>query len=84
MPKKDYKILKYNHGEKSMKFLFIMYADLESVLEKHTLSGNSLLTYCSFDTAKNKLDYCRGRNCMKNFCVDLKEHATKITMKKKK
>ena len=27
------KILKYNHGEKSMKFPFIIYADLESLLE---------------------------------------------------
>ena len=28
------KILKYNHGEKSMKVPFIIYADLESLLEK--------------------------------------------------
>ena len=34
MPKKDNKILKYNHGEKSMKVPFIIYADLESLLEK--------------------------------------------------
>ena len=27
MPEKDNKILKYNHGEKSMKVLFIIYAD---------------------------------------------------------
>ena len=27
MPKEDSKILKYNHGEKSMKFLLINYAD---------------------------------------------------------
>ena len=30
----DAKILKYNHGEKSMKVLFIIYTDLESLLEK--------------------------------------------------
>ena len=34
MPNEDNKILKYNHGEKSMKVLFIIYADLESLLEK--------------------------------------------------
>ena len=31
-----------------------------------------------FDTTKNKLDYYRVKNCMKNCCKDLKEHATKI------
>ena len=68
MPKEDNKILKYNHREKSMKVPFIIYADLESLLEKmntchnnpkkpttkknkHTLSGYSLLTHCSFDKA---------------------------------
>ena len=34
MPEKDNKILKYNHGEKSMKVPFIIYADLESLLKK--------------------------------------------------
>ena len=34
MPKEYDKILKYNHGEKSMKVPFIIYADLESLLEK--------------------------------------------------
>ena len=29
MPKKDNKILKYNHGEKFMKVPFIIYVDLE-------------------------------------------------------
>ena len=35
MPNEDNKILKYNHGEKSMKAPFIIYADLESLLEKN-------------------------------------------------
>ena len=96
MPKEDNKILKYNHGQKSMKVPFIIYADLECLLEKlstcynnpkklsttkinkHTASVYSLFTYCSFDTTKNKLDYYRGKNCMKIFCLDLKEHAAKI------
>ena len=96
MSKEDSKILKYNHGEKSMKVPFFNYADLDSLLEKmntchnnpkkssktkinkHTPSGYSLFTHCSFDTTKNKLDYHSGKNCMKNFCLDLRKHATKI------
>ena len=34
MPKEDNRILKYNHGEKYMEVSFIIYADLESLLEK--------------------------------------------------
>ena len=34
MPKDGNKILKYNHGEKSMKVPFIIFADLESLFEK--------------------------------------------------
>ena len=30
---------------------------------KHTPSGHSLLTHCSFDTTKNKFDYYRDKNC---------------------
>ena len=96
MPEEDNKILKYNHGEKSMKVPFIIYADVESLLEKmstcrsnskescttkvnkHTPSDYSLFTHCSFDTTKNKLDYYKSKNYMKNFCFDLREHATKI------
>ena len=96
MPEEDNNILKYNHGEKSMNVPFIIYADLEPLLEKmntyhndpkkssatkinkHTASGCSLFTYCLVDTTKNKFDYYRGKNCMKNFCQDLGEHATKI------
>ena len=34
MPDKDNNILKYNHGEKSMKVPFIIYAHIQSLLEK--------------------------------------------------
>ena len=34
MPTKDNNIIKYNHGEKSMKLLFLINADLECLLEK--------------------------------------------------
>ena len=102
MPEVDNKILKCNHGEKSMKVPFTIYADLESLLEKmnichnnskksstikinkHTPSGYSLLTHCSFDTTKNIFHYYRGKNCMKNFCLDLRKHATKIINFEKK
>ena len=102
IPEEGNKILKYNHGEKSMKVPFIIYADVESLLEKmnacynnpekssttkinkYTPSGYSLFTHCSFDTTKNKLDYYRRKNFMKNFCLDLREHATKIINYEKK
>ena len=44
----------------------------------HTPSGYSIFTLCSFDKSKNKLNYYRGEDCMKRFCKDLREHATKI------
>ena len=85
-----------------MKILFIINADLESLLEKrntchknqkkssatkinnHTVSVCSLFTHCSFNATKNRLDYYRGKDCMKTFCNDFtfgndfKNHATKI------
>ena len=53
-------------------------------MNKHTPSGYSLFTHCSFARTKNKLDYYRSKNCMKNFCLDLREHATKIINCEKK
>ena len=47
-------------------------------INKRTASGYSLCTNCSFDARKNKLNYYRGKDCMKNFCLDLKKYATKI------
>ena len=41
IPEKDNKILKYNQGEKSMKVPFIIYADLESLLEKMNTCYNN-------------------------------------------
>ena len=102
MPTKDNNIIKYNHGEKSMKVPFIIYTDLECLLEKmstcinnpnessttkinkHTPSGYSIFTSCSFDESKNKLNYYRGKDCMKKFCKDLKEHGTRIINHEKK
>ena len=53
-------------------------------LNKHTASDYSLFTHCSFDKTKNSLDHYRSKNCMKNFCLDLKEHVTKIISYEKK
>ena len=101
MPTKD-NTIKYNQGEKSIKLPFVIYANLECLLEKmstcintpnesstteknkHTPSGYSIFTHCSFDKLKNKLNYYRGNDCMKKFCKDLREHAPKIINYEKK
>ena len=41
MPTKDNNTIKYNHGEKSMKLLFVIYADLECLLEKMSTCQNN-------------------------------------------
>ena len=66
MPTNDNNTIKYNQGEKSIKLPFVVYADLECLLEKmstcynnpeessttkinkHTPSGYSIFTLCSF------------------------------------
>ena len=50
----------------------------------HTLFGYSLSTQCSFDCTKNMIGCYRGKDCMKRFCKDLKEHAAKIIKYEKK
>ena len=47
-------------------------------INKHTPSGYSLFTHCSFNESKNKLNYYRRDDCMKKFWKDLREHSTKI------
>ena len=102
MPTENYNFIKYNHGEKSMKLSFVIYADLECLLEKlstcinnpnessttkinkHTPSGYSIFTRYSFDKSKNKLNYYRGKDCMKKFSKDLREHVSKIINYEKK
>ena len=102
MPTRNNNIIKYNHGEKSTKLPFVIYADLECLLEKmstcinnpnessttkinkHTPSGYSIFTHCSFDESKNKLNYYRGDDCMKKFSKDLRERVSKIINYEKK
>ena len=60
---------------------------LKSLLQKktkHTPYGYSLLTNCSFDLTKNKLECYKGKNCMERFCKDLREHAIRIIFYEKK
>ena len=42
MPDEDNKILKYAHGEKSIRAPFIIYADLECLLDKFHSCQNNL------------------------------------------
>ena len=102
MPSKNNNTIKYNNGEKSMKLPFVIYTDLECLLEKmstcinnpnessttkinkHVPSGYSNFTHCSFDESKNKLNYYRGKDCMKKFSKDLRTHAMKIINYEKK
>ena len=58
---------------------------------KHTPSGYSLFTNCSFDSAENKLDCYKGDvtivtklDCMESFGKDLKEYAMKTVNCEKK
>ena len=53
-------------------------------VNKHTAFSYSLFTHCSFDATKHKLDYYKNKNCMKKFCLDLREHATEIVNYEKK
>ena len=85
-----------------MKVPFIIYDDLESLLEKmstchnnpakssitkrnkHSPSGYSLFTYCSFGFTKNKLDCYKSKDCMERFCKDFKDTQQKQSVMKKK
>ena len=51
----DHKILKYKNGEKSMKVLFIIYADLESLVEKMSTCQNDLKTSSATKINKHTL-----------------------------
>ena len=60
--------------------------DLSSTtkINQHILSGYPIYTSCSFDKSNNNLNYYRGEDCMRRFCKDLRDHATKIIDFKKK
>ena len=46
---------------------------------EHISSGFSMSTTSSFKSIESKHDVYRGKDCMKNFCESLREHAMKIT-----
>ena len=58
----------------------------ESYTEKsvHESCGYSIYLANSFDSKQDKHSFNRGRDCTKNFCVDLKKHAFKIINFKEK
>ena len=59
------KILKYNHGEKSMKAPFIIDADLECLLEKmHSCRNNSEKSYAEKKTKQTPSGYSLFTNCL--------------------
>ena len=76
MPNEDNKIINtcYNNLEESS----------TTEINKPTPSGYSLFTHCSFVKTKNKIDYYRGEDCVKKFCLNLREQATKIINYEKK
>ena len=51
---------------------------------EHVSSGFSMSTTSSFKSIENKHDVYRGKDCMKNFCESLRDHAMKIINFKKK
>ena len=54
-------------------------------LNKHEMCRYSLFTDCSFDEKNNKLDYYRGKDCLKKFCQDFKKQTkSMVDFEKKK
>ena len=62
MPTQGNNTIKYNNGGKSM----------------HEPCGYALSLISSFDSKENKQNFYRGKDCIKRFCSNLKELATKI------
>ena len=61
------KILKYNYGEKSIRVLFIIYADLECLLEKmHSCQNNPEKSYTEKKTKHTSYGYSLFTNCSFN------------------
>ena len=69
------------HNTKEKRYAYKSKCNLERENQHH------LVIYCLHIVhliQKNKLDYYRGKNCLKNFCLYLREHTTKIMNYKKK
>ena len=92
MPSENTKILQFNQYQKSDEAPFIIYADLEFLIEKidgsknspenslttklseHIPLGFSMSTISSFRSIEISTIFT-GKDCMKNFCEFLREHA---------
>ena len=71
MPSKGSKTLKCNHGEKSLKVPFLIYADLESLLKKiHSCQNNPEKSYTEKKAKHTPSDYalftCCSFDALKN------------------
>ena len=71
IPNEDNKILKYNHGEKSLKASFMIYAELECLLEKMQSCQNNLEK--SYTEKKTK-HMSSGYSLFTNFLFDGREN----------
>ena len=64
MPNEYNKIFKYNHGEKSLKALFMIYADIECLLEKmHPCQNKPKKSYTKKKTHHTPSGYPLFPNC---------------------
>ena len=65
MPNKDNKILKYSHGEKSLKVPAIIHADIESLLEKTPSCQNNLeKSYAEINNYHRPFGYSLYTSCL--------------------
>ena len=98
MPSEDTKVSKCYQYRKSDKAPFIIYIDLECIIEKidecknssttkvskDVPAGLSMSTISLFISMKNKCDVYSVKDCMKNFCEFLRDDAMKVNNFKKK
>ena len=100
MPSKNKNILKYNHGEKSLKVANLIYFDIETLsIKNHSSQNNPEQSYaekkttheaCGFSMTlvrsynKNEYRTYTGKDCMEKFCKDFKTLAMEVINYEKK
>ena len=96
MPCQDTKILEFNQYQISGKTPFVIYGDLEYIIEntensfttkvsEQISSDISMSTISSFRSIETMYDIYKGKDCVKNFCKSAGQQAMKmINFKKKK
>ena len=82
IPSRDTKKLELNQCKISDKAPFVIYADIECLIEYSTRF--SMSTISSFKNIEHKHDLYRGKYCMKKFSEVLREHAMKTSNFQKK